>query len=115
MKRGDIYVARLDPVEGSEQAGSRPVVIVSRNALNSASTIVVVAPVTSYKSRRRLYPSQVLVSSENGGLKVDSVVLCEQIRAIAKTRLGDTWGTLSHEAMGKIDRAILICLDLPGQ
>lgn len=42
MMRGDVYDARLNPVEGSEQKGSRPVVIVSRNAINTSSTIVVV-------------------------------------------------------------------------
>ena len=115
MRRGDVFLARLDPVEGSEQAGFRPVVIVSRNALNSSSPIVVVVPITSHKKARRLYPSQVLVSGENGGLKVDSVVLCEQVRAIAKTRLGEKWGMLQGRTMVQIDRALLICLDLPGQ
>ena len=46
MKRGDIYDARLNPTEGSEQAGTRPVVIVSRNAINRYSPVVVIVPLT---------------------------------------------------------------------
>jgi hypothetical protein len=57
MKRGDVYDARLDPVEGSEQRGSRPVVVVSRNAINEFSPVVSAAPCTTYREGRRVYPS----------------------------------------------------------
>ncbi|MBM3745939.1 MAG: type II toxin-antitoxin system PemK/MazF family toxin, partial [Acidobacteria bacterium] len=49
MKRGDVYDARLDPVEGPEQSGSRPVVIVSRDVINASSPIVSAAPCTTYR------------------------------------------------------------------
>ena len=55
MKRGDVYDARLDPTEGSEQAGTRPVIIVSRDAINTASNVVLVVPRTTYRAGRRLY------------------------------------------------------------
>jgi mRNA interferase MazF len=115
LKRGDIFEARLDPTEGSEQAGFRPVVIVSRDAINQASPVVVVVPCTTYRGTRRIYPSQVLLRASEGGLRVDSVALGEQVRAIAKTRLGQRWGTLSNEALRNLERALLITLDLPGQ
>lgn len=115
MKRGDIFEARLDPTEGSEQAGTRPVVVVSRDAINQASPVVVILPCTTYREGRRIYPSQVLLRAPDGGLRVDSVALGEQVRAIAKTRLGQRWGTLSSEALRRIERALLITLDLPGQ
>lgn len=115
MKRGDVFEARLDPTEGSEQSGNRPVVLVSRNAINQASPVVVVIPCTTYRAARRIYPSQVLLRAPEGGLRVDSIALGEQIRAIAKIRLRERWGTLSQEALRRIERALLITLDLPGQ
>jgi mRNA interferase MazF len=115
LKRGDIFNARLDPTESSEQAGTRPVVLVSRDAINQASPVVVVVPCTTYRGTRRIYPSHVLLRAPEGGLRVDSVALGEQVRAIAKTRLGQRWGTLSPEALRRIERALMITLDLPGQ
>ena len=115
MRRGEIYDARLDPTEGSEQAGSRPVVIVSRDAINAASPVVIAVPCTTYRSGRRLYPSQVLLHAPEGGLDVDSIVLGEQVRALAKSRLGRPRGMLSPQALSQLDGTLLIALDLPGQ
>jgi mRNA interferase MazF len=108
-----VFEARLDPVEGSEQAGIRPVVVVSRDAVNEASPVVVVVPCTTWKPERRIYPSQVVLRAPDGGLRADSIALGEQVRALAKTRLRSRWGTLSPEAMRRLDRALLITLDLP--
>jgi mRNA interferase MazF len=115
VKRGEVYEARLDPTEGSEQGGNRPVVIVSRNAINAASPVIVVVPCTTYRTTRRIYPSQVLLHAPDGGLKVDSVALGEQVRAMAKSRLQARWGSLSEESLRSLDRALSIALDLPGQ
>jgi mRNA interferase MazF len=112
MRRGDVFDARLDPVEGSEQAGIRPVVVVSRDAINDASPVVVVVPCTTLRGERRIYPSQVVLRAPDGGLRSDSLALGEQVRAIAKTRLRLRRGTLLPEAMRKLDRALLITLDL---
>ncbi len=112
MKRGDLFDARLDPTEGSEQAGFRPVVLVSRDAINTASPVVLVVPCTTYRPERRIYPSQVLLTSPDGGLEVDSLALAEQTRAISKTRLIRHRGSLSSAAMARLDRALLIALDL---
>ena len=115
MRRGEIYDARLDPTEGSEQAGYRPVVIVSRDTINAGGTMVIIAPCTTYRRGRRIYPSQTLVQAPDGGLVVDSVVKGEQVRALARHRLGRRRGVLSPEVLARIDRALLIALDLPGQ
>lgn len=112
MRRGDVFEARLDPTEGSEQAGIRPVIVVSRDAINTASPVIVVVPCTTHNPERRIYPSQVLLRAQEGGLRVDSVVLGEQVRAIAKTRLRTKWGSLSAESLGRVDRALAITLDL---
>ena len=114
MRRGEVYDARLDPTEGSEQAGSRPVVIVSRDAINAASLVIIVVPCTTYRSGRRIYPSQVLLHAAIGGLDVDSVAMGEQVRALAKSRPGRRRGALSEQAMAQLDRALLIALDLLG-
>lgn len=107
-----MFDARLDPVEGSEQAGIRPVILISRDAINLASPVVVVVPCTTFKSERRIYPSQALIRAPDGGMKADSLALCEQVRAIAKTRLLSRRGALSPETLRRIDQALLITLDL---
>ena len=112
MRRGDVYDARLDPTEGSEQAGRRPVVIVSRDAITTHMPIVIVVPVTTYRMDRRLYPSQVLLRAPEGGLTADSVALAEQVRALAKGRLHRHRGALSQQALRQIDDALSIALDL---
>ncbi len=111
MRRGEVYVGRLDPVEGSEQAGARPVVIVSRDAINDTRRVVVAVPFTTDRGRD-LVPSQVRIIVPDGGLRVDSVALCEQVRAIAKTRLDRPLGVLSPASMERIDRAHRVALNL---
>lgn len=115
MRRGDVFDARLDPIQGSEQAGTRPVVIVSRNAINDASPVVVVVPFTTYREARRIYPSQVPVEAPDGGLGTKSLALGEQVRAISKARLSNRRGALSPPVMRRIDEALLITLDLPNR
>ena len=112
MKRGDVFDARLDPTEGSEQAGSRPVVIVSRDAINASSPVVIVVPCTTMRLGRRIFPSQVALHAPEGGLAADSVALGEQVRAVAKSRLSHQRGALSQAALVQLDRALAIALDL---
>lgn len=112
MNRGDIYDARLDPAEGSEQAGTRPVVIVSRDAINTNLNVVIVVPCTTYRPTMRLHPGRVLLQAPQGGLSVDSVALCEQVWTIAKTRLLGQRGALSPAALAQVERGLSIVLDL---
>ena len=112
MKRGDVYDARLGPTEGSEQAGTRPVIIVSRDAINQYSPVIVIVPVTNAIRVKRPYPSNVLIGRGEGGLTVESVALGGQVRAIAKTRLLRLRGTLELPMMQAVDRALRITLDL---
>ncbi len=113
MRRGEIYDAVLDPTRDSEQAGFRPVVVVSRNAINEASGVVIVVPCTTYREGRRVYPSQTLIEGSDGGLETRSVALGEQLRAVSRSRLRRRRGTLSAEAVSRLDQALLIALDLP--
>lgn len=102
MRRGEVYDARLDPIEGSEQAGIRPVIIVSRDAINANSSLVVAVPCTTYRPPKRIYPSQVLIFASDGGLNRDTVALGEQIRAVSKSRLGRFWGSLSNTTLAQL-------------
>jgi mRNA interferase MazF len=115
MKRGEVYDARLEPVEGSEQGGTRPVIIVSRDAINAYSPVVLAIPCTTYQTAKRVYPTQVLIQSPDGGLTNDSIAMADQVRVLSKTRLLRLRGMLSDEVMLLLNQALLIALDLPGQ
>ncbi|MGH2562403.1 MAG: type II toxin-antitoxin system PemK/MazF family toxin [Thermomicrobiales bacterium] len=111
IRRGEVYDARLDPVEGSEQGGTRPVVVVSRNAINEASDVLLIVPCTSYR-RQRVYRSQVILAAPDGGLTVDSVAMGEQVRTLSKSRIVRRCGLLSSRSVAQIERALMIALGL---
>lgn len=112
MLRGDVYCALLDPTKGSEQAGTRPVIIVSRDAINLHSPLVIVVPVTGRENKTTIYPSQVVLKAGDGGLAKESVALGEQVRAMSKGRLGKPLGHLPGHRMTEINAALKIALDL---
>ena len=105
MKRGDVYQANLDPVIGSEQGGIRPVVIIQNDRGNRYSPTVIVVAVTTRRKKPQL-PVHVLLTREESGLKEDSIVLTEQVRTLEKTRLTRYLGTVTAQAMKRIDRAL---------
>lgn len=112
MKRGDVYDARLSPTERSEQAGTRPVIVVSRDAINDYSPVIVIVPLTKATNVKRSYPNNVVIEKGDGGLSADSVALGGQVRAIAKSRLLRLRGSLSTSALQAVNRALRITLDL---
>ncbi len=85
--RWHIFLADLDPVIGSEQGKTRPVLVISEEEINQLLPVVNVLPLTTRKPERRIYPNEVLVSAETGGLPHESIVLCYQIRTLDKRRL----------------------------
>jgi mRNA interferase MazF len=113
MRRGDVYNVRLDPVEGSEQGGSRPVILVSRNSINTNSPTVLAVPCTTYRIGKRVYVTQVVIYAPEGGLSADSIALAEQVRILSKSRFGDYRGSLSIDSMEKISIALALAMDLP--
>ena len=112
MNRGQIYLLRLDPTEASEQAGTRPVVIISRNAINKHSPVVVVCPITDAVHVPKPYPSDVFVKAPEGGLIKDSVILTLQIRAVSKNRFLHFLGDLKPETIQHLEKALKITLNL---
>ena len=86
--------------------------VVSRDAINQASPVIVVCPLTYVRHVSRPYPSDVLVEAPEGGLTKDSVVLTGQIRAVAKIRLLARLGELQPDTMRQIEKALEITLHL---
>lgn len=105
-------MAMLDPATGSEQAGTRPVVVVSRNVIHQLMEIVVVVPVTGRENRPHIFASQVSIPAGSGGLTKDSVALTEQVRTLSKQRLRRRMGTLPGDIMNAINQALRDTLDL---
>ncbi|MBQ8201887.1 MAG: type II toxin-antitoxin system PemK/MazF family toxin [Clostridia bacterium] len=114
MKRGDIYRADLDPVVGSEQGGTRPVVIIQNDIGNLHSPTVIVAAITTRHKKPHL-PVHVPITAQESGLARDSVVLTEQVRTLEKSRLTRYLGALSEAAMRRIDRALAMSLGTGGR
>jgi mRNA interferase MazF len=97
IDRGDIFWARLDPTVGSELQKTRPVVVFSINPINKARKTVVVIPLST---------SAPAIEFLNVALKGGSVVRCEHIRSVDKTRLTDKIGSISDTDMEKIEEGI---------
>ena len=96
-----VFLASLDPTQGSEQAGKRPVLVISREQVNQLLPVVNVLPLTSHKGRC-IYPNEVLLPATTAGLRVDSIVLCYQLRTLDKTRLGTNFGEITDAKLRQV-------------
>ena len=112
VKRGDIFYADLSPVVGSEQGGTRPVLIVQNDMGNRHSPTVIAAAITSQMNKAKL-PTHIELTGRNVGLTKDSVVLLEQIRTIDKRRLREHMGRLDAAMMNQVVNAIAVSFGLP--
>lgn len=112
VKRGDIFYADLSPVVGSEQGGTRPVLIVQNDTGNKHSPTVIAAAITSQTNKAKL-PTHIELAGKSVGLTKDSVVLLEQIRTIDKRRLREHMGRLDESMMNRVDDAIAVSFGLP--
>jgi mRNA interferase MazF len=95
-ERWSVGLANLDPVIGSEQGKTRPVLVLSGTKLNQILPVVNVLPITSRKRSRRIYPNEALIPADTAGLDVESIVLCYQIRTLDKQRLRKRLGALGE-------------------
>lgn len=111
IKRGDIYYAELNPVIGSEQGGTRPVLIISNDIGNRHSPTVIVAAITSRVHTKAKLPTHTAIRDFEG-LNKDSIILLEQIRTIDKKRLQEYIGMLSESEMARVDKALAISVSL---
>jgi mRNA interferase MazF len=111
VKRGDIFYADIGSGKGSEQTGSRPVLIIQNDVGNKHSPTVIAAMITSKLSKAKL-PTHVEIKPEESGLAKDSVILLEQIRTIDKKRLERKVGHVNDRIMREINTALAISIGL---
>ena len=101
VEQWSIWRANLDPVVGSEQGRTRPVLVISETAVNDILPVVNVLPITSRKPGRRVYPNEALLAPGTAGLTEESLVLTYQIRTLDKQRLSRFYGDLDDTALQK--------------
>jgi len=111
IKRGEVYLASLDPVIGREMSKTRPVVIVSNDKNNEFSGTVTVLPITS-QNLQSIYPFEVFLSKGDANLPKNSKVKANQIRTLDKNRLVKNIGLLDTRKLNTIEKAIKIHLAL---
>jgi len=110
VKRGQIYYADLSPVKGSEQGGYRPVLIIQNDVGNKYAPTVIAAVITSRHTKANL-PTHIWLNEECG-LPKESMVECEQVRTLDKSRLKDFMGAVSDEVMQEVDKGLKISFGL---
>lgn len=111
MTRGEVWLASLDPVRGSEQAGTRPVLILQADPLTAFLRTVVVIPLTTNLQWAR-FPFCVLVAAGDGGLTSDSVALCHQVRVVDRSRLLRRLGLISSTALASVEQALRVTVGI---
>lgn len=107
IKRGQIYYADLSPVQGSEQGGLRPVLIVQNDVGNKYAPTTICVPLTTRMTKHRL-PTHCLTNATG----VMSIILCEQVRTADKSRLKEYICTLPFAEMEKVNKALAISLGI---
>lgn len=111
IRRGDLFWVDLNPVQGSEQGGRRPVVVIQNDVGNRVAPTVIVAPLTTTPFTKP-YPINVPIPKRVAGLTQDSTALLSQIRTIDKSRLGRPIGHLPSAYLQQVNHAICVSLGL---
>jgi len=110
--RWRVYLANLGPTRGSEQRGTRPVIVVSYEGFNRVMPVVTVLPITSLKPGRRVYSNEAKLPRNSCGLRQESLTLAHQIRTIDKGRLVKAVGAVADQALcASIEEALRVHLD----
>ena len=111
VKRGDVVVANLDPTIGVEIQKTRPVIVLSNDAINQYSQLVVVVPLT--KNTAHLSPSHAIIPKGVARLTFTSKAVTEQVKAIDKRRLVKRLGSLTPSLLETVERALKNTLAFP--
>jgi mRNA interferase MazF len=113
VQRGDVYFVNLNPVQGREQAGERPVLVLSIDAINRLPLVVTVVVGTKGANVPRDYPTNVRVTPEESGLPIETVFLCFQIRSLDASRFPpERAGKISGQPLAQIEAVVRYCLGL---
>lgn len=99
VNKWDIYFCDLNPTQGSEQRGVRPVLIISNDVVNHLLPVTTVLPLSSIKKSDKIYPTEIELSAKLTGLPKDSVAMVQQIRTISRNRLTNKAGELSDRSL----------------
>ena len=110
-KRGEIYLVNFDPTIGAEIKKTRPALILQNDIGNKYSPVTIVAAITSAIDNKQ-YPTEVLIKSSESGIKIDSLILLNQIRTIDKKRLIKRIGKVDQGVLRKVNQALQISLGL---
>lgn len=109
-RRGQVWLTDLSSTLGREQAGRRPALVLSVDEFNlGPADLVIVLPMTS---RIRGIPSHVQVHPPEGGLRQTSVILCEAVRSISRSRLSEQWGSVGPRVMEQVEDCLRILMGL---
>lgn len=111
-RRGEVYLVNFDPSLGAEIKKTRPALILQNDIANQYSSITIIAAITSQFDPQKLYPTEVLLKTPEGGLTVDSVILLNQIRSIDRQRLIKPLGKVTARTLAQIEKALKISLQL---
>lgn len=111
VKRGEVYLADLSPVVGSEQGGRRPVLIIQNDVGNHFSTTVIVAAITAKHEKANL-PTHIDIKKGEFNFSKESTVLLEQVRTIDKERLIEKITEVDEPFMEKVNEGLRISLGL---
>jgi mRNA interferase MazF len=113
IRRGEIYFVNLDPVQGREQAGQRPVLVLSIDSINRLPLVVTVVVGTRGEKVARDYPTNVRVASGESGLPMETVFLCFQVRSLDPRRFpAAPAGSIGRKTMDQVEDAVRYCLGL---
>jgi mRNA interferase MazF len=112
ITRGDVFLANLDPIVGHEQGGYRPVVVIQNDVGNGHSPTTIVAAITT--ADKPQLPTHVPFRSADG-IKTNSIILCEQIRTLDKSRLEGRLAHLSDHTMKAVDGALGISVGIKSE
>ena len=104
-KRGDVYWADLNPFFGSEQGGTRPVLVLQNDAGNFFSPTLIVAPMSSQVDKRTDLPTHIVLEQVRG-LDGPSLIMLEQLKTIDKKRVRSYAGKLTKEQMAEVEAAL---------
>lgn len=113
VSQGEVWSVELDPVRGQEQAGTRPALVVSVDGLNQGPAgLAIVLPIT--KVERARIPTRVRIDPPEGGVKVVSYAICEQVRTVSTERLRKRWGRVSRPTLERAVRFVWLLTRVPG-
>ena len=102
VNKWEIYFCNLDPTQGSEQRGTRPVLIISTDSVNHNLTVSTVLPLSSIKGNEKIYPTEILLPADITGLPKLSVAMLQQIRTISHSRLINRVGMITDSEIKEI-------------